>query len=161
MPRHIFGHQEKKGTLAVRLVGCLLAVVFVAAGVVPGSATVENVADTRVTVTIPLRITNTKVSAVTPYRCKISWLTNAESSSQVAYDTAQHKLWEHYPSATLIDSEMTTVHSVFLTGLSAGTTYHFRVRSACEELAATSEDIAFTTKNRGQSNKWWMNWWKW
>ncbi len=161
MPRHIPGHQKKKGTLAVRLVGCLLGVVVAAIGVVPRSAAVENVADTRVTATIPLRITKIKVSAVTPYRCKISWLTNAESSSQVFYDTVRHETWQFYPDATIVDAEMVLVHSMFLTGLNAGTVYHFRVRSVCEEMAATSEDLVFSTKNRGRSNKWWMDWWQW
>ncbi len=144
----------------MRLVGCLLAVVFAAAGVIPRSAAVESVADTRVTATIPLQIASVKVSAVTPYRCKISWRTNAESSSQVLYDSVQHELWELYPSS-IIDWEMVKFHSLVLTGLDAGTTYHFRVRSAQEELVATSEDLVFTTKDRGRSNGWWLNWWKW
>ncbi len=160
MPRHIPGRQEKKGTLALRLVGCLLAVVVVAAGMIPRSTAVENVADTGVTVTIPLQIKNVRVSTVTPNRCKISWRTNAESNSQVLYDSVQHELWELYPGS-IIDSEMVEFHSLFLTGLDAGTTYHFRVRSAQEELVATSGDLVFTTKDRGRGNKWWSNWWKW
>lgn len=159
MSRHILCHEKKKGTLAVKLIGCLVAVV-VAAGVVPRSASVDT-ADTRITATIPLRISNVRVSSLSPYRCKISWITNAESDSQVLYDTTQHELWEAYSDATLIDPKMGTVHSLFLTGLTAGTTYHFRVRSAHEELTAISDDLVFTTKNRGISDSWWRNWWKW
>ncbi len=161
MPRHIPCQQEKKGLIAVRLVGCLLVVVVAAAGVVPRSAAAEHIADTRVTATIPLRISSISVTARTPYRCRISWLTNAESDSQVLYDTVKHETWEIYSGAILVDAKMVTVHSLFLTGLVAGTTYHFRVRSTHEELAAISDDLVFTTRTRGLSDKWWMNWWKW
>ncbi|HTN42830.1 MAG TPA: fibronectin type III domain-containing protein, partial [Nitrospiria bacterium] len=71
----------------------------------------------------------------------ITWTTNEASSSQVEYGTTTA-----YGSSTTLNSTMVTGHSVALTGLSASTTYHFRVKSAdAASNLATSGDNTFTT----------------
>jgi hypothetical protein len=71
----------------------------------------------------------------------ISWFTNERSSTQVAYGTSTS-----YGSTSTLNSDRTFSHKVTLSGLSAGTTYHFAVmsRDAAGNLT-TSTDKTFTT----------------
>lgn len=71
----------------------------------------------------------------------ISWTTNEASDSQVEYGTTTA-----YGLASTLNTALVTSHSQTLTGLSATTTYHFRVKSkdAAGNLA-TSTDATFTT----------------
>ena len=61
----------------------------------------------------------------------ITWTTNEGATSRVDYGTSADALNQNVNNATLVTS-----HSVNLTGLTPGTTYHFRVRSTD---AATNE----------------------
>ena len=54
----------------------------------------------------------------------ISWTTDEAATSQVQYGAT-----DAYGSATPVDEELTTSHSVTLAGLEPDTTYHFRVKS--------------------------------
>src|SRR5206468_2367825 len=54
----------------------------------------------------------------------ISWTTNEASDSQVEYGTSTA-----YGSLTPLNSSMVTSHSEALSGLLAGTLYHYRVKS--------------------------------
>ena len=54
----------------------------------------------------------------------ITWTTNKPANSRVDYGTSASSLNLNVASATLV-----TAHSLTLTGLNAGTTYHFRVTS--------------------------------
>lgn len=85
------------------------------------------------------------VSAGTPGSsgATITWTTDEASSSQVEYGTTTA-----YGQSTVQDSTPQTSHSVALSGLSAGTLYHYRVKSAdAAGNLAVSGDATFTTAN--------------
>jgi hypothetical protein len=78
----------------------------------------------------------------------ISWATNVLASSQVEYGTTTQ-----YGSMTSLDSNMVTSHSVTISGLSAGTSYHFRVHStAAGNQQVVSSDFVFTTLTSATSS---------
>jgi hypothetical protein len=82
---------------------------------------------------------NITVSGVT-----IAWTTNEPAISQVEYG-----LTEEYGLFTDWDSNLVNSHSVDLTGLKAGKTYHYRVISKdAAGNRAESEDGTFTTAGR-------------
>jgi hypothetical protein len=64
-------------------------------------------------------------SAITTSGFTVTWTTDIASNSQVEYGPTAA-----YGSSTTLDTAMVTSHSVNVTGLTAGTLYHFRVRSA-------------------------------
>jgi hypothetical protein len=77
----------------------------------------------------------------------IAWTTDEPSSSQVEYGTTTS-----YGSASPINAQLVTAHSVLLSGLTAGTTYHFRVVSTdAAGNRAQSGDGAFTTPAPSQA----------
>src|SRR5207244_7021287 len=80
--------------------------------------------------------TNLSSSAAT-----ITWATDEASDSQVEYGTTSA-----YGQVSALASALVTSHSVGLSGLSASTVYHYRVKSrdAAGNLA-TSADVTFTT----------------
>jgi chitodextrinase len=63
-------------------------------------------------------------SNVTSSTATIGWTTNVASTSQVDYGTSTA-----YGTTTALDSTLVTSHSVALSGLTSGTTYHYRVHS--------------------------------
>jgi len=71
----------------------------------------------------------------------LAWATNEASDSQVEYGPTTA-----YGNSTALNSSMVTGHSVGLSGLTAGTLYHYRVKSrdAASNLG-TSADYTFTT----------------
>ena len=71
----------------------------------------------------------------------ISWITNEPSDSQVEYGTTTA-----YGSTSSLNLALVTSHSASISGLTAGTLYHYRVRSrdAAGNLA-TSAEFTFTT----------------
>lgn len=69
-------------------------------------------------------ITSVSASAVTSGGATITWTTNEPADSQVEYGTTAS-----FGSTTTLDTAMMTAHSQVLAGLSADTTYSFRVRS--------------------------------
>src|SRR5207247_1930312 len=86
------------------------------------------------------------ISAVTSARigsssATISWATDEASDSQVEYGTTTA-----YGQVSALASALVTSHSVGLSGLSASTVYHYRVKSrdAAGNLAV-SADFTFTT----------------
>ena len=72
----------------------------------------------------------------------ISWTTDEAATSQVEYGAT-----DAYGSATPVDEELTTSHSVTLTGLETDTTYHFSAKSkdASGNDATSETDQTFTT----------------
>lgn len=85
-------------------------------------------------------ISTVVVTTITTTGATVTWETNEASDSLVEYG-----LTESYglnaSSGSLVNS-----HSIPLTGLTEGTTYHFRIRSAdVSGNAATSVDFTFTT----------------
>jgi hypothetical protein len=81
-------------------------------------------------------------SSVTTSSATISWTTDELSDTQVEYG-----LTTAYGSSTTLDITMATSHSAGLTGLSANTTYHYRVKSrdATGNLATGSDNTFRTT----------------
>jgi hypothetical protein len=71
----------------------------------------------------------------------VNWTTNEPADSQVEYG-----LTASYGSSTTLSETLTTSHSQDLSGLTAGTLYHYRVKSSdTAENPATSGDYTFTT----------------
>jgi len=92
-------------------------------------------------ITAPL-ISNIRVSAITTSAATITWTTNETATSRVEYG-----LTTAYGSTTTLDSTLVTSHSVRLTGLRSGTTYHYRVISTDAAGNVTvSGDRTFKTK---------------
>jgi len=75
----------------------------------------------------------------------VTWTTNEASDSQVEYG-----LTAAYGSLTTLDGSLVTAHSVLVSGLTANTTYHYRVltRDGTGNLT-TSADGTFTTGASG------------
>jgi parallel beta-helix repeat protein len=85
------------------------------------------------------------VSSVTSTGATITWTTDEAATSQVEYG-----LTSSYGSTTTLDTNLVTNHSVNLTGLTAGTAYHYRVRSKDAAAQETlSGDTTFTTSAGG------------
>jgi hypothetical protein len=158
MSRHTTCHEKEKVALAVRWIRCLSAGLIVAATIIPSSANAE---DTKVTATIALIANRVKVSAITPSRCRISWVTNGEATSQVFFDVVEHEMPHEYSWSTVLDDGAVFRHSMFLSELMPGKTYHFRVKSTAGDLTAVSDDSCFTTKDHGQSRGKGWKWWIW
>jgi len=91
--------------------------------------------------TTPPVISGVTAGSITTSGASVSWTTDEASDSQVDYG-----LTSTYGSSTPLDSTLVVAHSVSLTGLTAGTTYHYHVKSrdAAGNLA-TSSDFMFTT----------------
>src|SRR5207245_6999369 len=83
-------------------------------------------------------------SSVAPNRrsATITWTTDIPADSRVEYGTTTT-----YGSSSALNSAPVTSHSVTLTGLSRGITYHYRVDShnSLGELSV-SGDFTFTTQ---------------
>jgi len=74
----------------------------------------------------------------------ITWTTNEPATSQVEYGPT-----DEYGSTSILDASLVTSHSVDLTGLKAGRTYHYRVMSKdAADNDAVSADATFTTDTR-------------
>src|SRR5207249_8521656 len=91
--------------------------------------------------TTPPVISSVAASNISTSGATISWATNEASESQVEYGPTIA-----YGQETTLDSALVTSHSVGLSGLTAGTLYHFRVKSAdAAGNLAVSGDFTFTT----------------
>ncbi|GAH81884.1 unnamed protein product [marine sediment metagenome] len=105
-----------------------------------------------ISATVPLTISDVSASSIGYYGATISWNTNADANSQVSYDTVYHENIDDYAYSTE-DTTLVSNHSVRLTELSSGRTYHYRVRSAIPdtEFIATSGDYTFRTSSPAPS----------
>jgi cytochrome c biogenesis protein CcmG, thiol:disulfide interchange protein DsbE len=91
--------------------------------------------------TSSFEITGITASNITELAGTISWATDKPATTKVAYGTTNA-----YGSNTTLDQTLNTSHSVTLSGLTPGTTYHFKVvsqDSSGNEVA--SLDQTFTT----------------
>jgi hypothetical protein len=94
--------------------------------------------------TTPPSITNIAASYVTNTTATIDWTTDRLADTQVDYGTASS-----YGQSTPLNSSLVTTHSVTVSGLSANTTYHFKVKSRdATSILGTSQDYTFTTSNQ-------------
>ena len=86
-------------------------------------------------------ITAVQATAITQNSATITWTTNEPADTQVEYG-----LSTSYGSTTTLNATLSTAHSQPLSGLVAGTTYHYRVKSKdASGNPATSADFTFTT----------------
>jgi outer membrane lipoprotein-sorting protein len=84
--------------------------------------------------------------SITETSTVITWTTNEPATSQVEYG-----LTTNYGSTTTLDENLVTSHSVSLSDLAAGTTYHYRVKSKdASENERTSGDYTFVTASPGE-----------
>src|SRR3989442_4623731 len=104
-----------------------IAVIFLAAcnlalagcsGLVSGTSSPGNPPPTA------LDITNVQAASTTTSTSQVVWTTNVAADSAVDYGTSTA-----YGSSTPVSSAMVTSHQVTLSGLAAGTTYYYQVRS--------------------------------
>ena len=87
-------------------------------------------------------ITNVAASSITTTGATITWTTNVPANTRVDYGTTTA-----YGSQTTLNTALVTSHSQAITGLTAGTLYHYRVRSTDGFANATvSGDFTFTTQ---------------
>jgi chitodextrinase len=91
--------------------------------------------------TTPPVISGTLSSGITSSSANIGWSTDENSDSQVDYGATAS-----YGQSSVLNSTLTTSHSISLSSLSASTLYHYRVNSkdASGNLAVSS-DQTFTT----------------
>lgn len=87
-----------------------------------------------------LSLSNVSADALSNNSVVITWTTNLKSTSQVEYG-----LSASYSSMTSLDSTTVVSHSVNLSGLNPGTSYHYRVHSTDGSDQAVSGDQSFST----------------
>lgn len=98
--------------------------------------------------TTSLKISNPKAGSIQYNSATITWTTNEPSTSQVEYGTSTD-----YGSMSSLDTEMTTSHSVVISGLNPQTTYFFRVLSEDDsDNLVTSSNSSFTTVETPQTD---------
>lgn len=85
-------------------------------------------------------ISNAQVTDITANSATITWTTSATATSQVQYG-----LTSSYGSLSTLDSTLVTSHSVALSGLAEGTTYHCQALSTNTYGSDQSDDLTFTT----------------
>ncbi len=86
-------------------------------------------------------ISSIQSSSITSSGVAITWNTDETSDTQVEYSTDTS-----YGSQTTLSTPLINTHSVSITGLSASTAYHFRVKSRdASGNLATSADQTFST----------------
>ncbi|MDM7998892.1 MAG: carboxypeptidase regulatory-like domain-containing protein [Dehalococcoidia bacterium] len=89
-------------------------------------------------------ISQVSASDVTKSGATITWITNEPATSRVEYG-----LTDEYGSFTPLATNLVTSHSVEITGLKAGKTYHFRVISKdASSNEAMSSDFTFETASK-------------
>lgn len=89
----------------------------------------------------PPVISAVTTSNLTSSGAAITWTTNEASDTQVEYGSTTS-----YGSQSALNSSLVTSHSQTLSGLTANTLYHFRVKSRdAGGNLATSGDVVFTT----------------
>lgn len=89
----------------------------------------------------PPTIGSVTATEITENSALITWTTNEVASTQVNYG-----LTTSYGSTTALNATLVTAHAQILTGLSALTTYHYRVRSTdAAGNEGVSGDFSFTT----------------
>ena len=93
--------------------------------------------------TTPPVISAVSAGSVTQTSATVTWTTDETSDSQVEYGTSTS-----YGSSTPLSGVLVTNHSVSVSGLTASTQYHFRVKSKdASGNLAVSPDATFTTSD--------------
>ncbi|MCK5398057.1 MAG: pre-peptidase C-terminal domain-containing protein, partial [Thermoplasmata archaeon] len=111
-----------------------------------GSGSYDIVANAGGGDTTPPSISAVAASSITSDSVTITWTTNEASSSLVDYGTTTGY------GSTATGSSGATYHTVSLSGLSASTTYHYRVKSTdSSSNVGISSDYTFTTQSAGDT----------
>jgi hypothetical protein len=99
---------------------------------------------------IAIVFSSVQAVAISNTSAYVTWTTNKPTSSHVDYGTSAS-----YGSSTTTDQTLVTSHSVQVSGLTAGTVYHFRVAGSdlCS-VAANSGDFTFTTGTTAPNTIW-------
>jgi hypothetical protein len=87
-----------------------------------------------------LAISNVQASGATTSSVQLSWATNLPATSAIDYGPTSS-----YGVSTPVNTSMVTTHQMALASLAAGTTYHYRARSAAGSSTAASNDQTFST----------------
>lgn len=129
----------------------LILAITLAAGltVLPSMGRANADAAVEVTFETALIISDVTISNISYHSARVSWETNDDASSQVFYDTESHEDTIDYAYQTDEDVNLVSEHTVYLSGLSSGTTYHFRARSVANGLEVISDDYTFRTSSSG------------
>ncbi len=99
-----------------------------------------------ITDTTPLTASNV-AEAVQPTQATITWTTNKPGTTEVDYGTSSS-----YGLSSPYNAALVTSHSVTLTGLTAGQTYHFRVKSwDASDNHLVSSDFTFTAASNADT----------
>lgn len=96
----------------------------------------------------PPFITNPKVSGITTDSATVSWDTNIDSYSVLDYSTADEaQATSTYAHEQSDLTNATKNHSITLTNLEPGTSYHYKAKSFYfPQAVGASDDLAFATK---------------
>jgi hypothetical protein len=101
----------------------------------------DNTFTTSQPVVNPPNISGVSSGSITSTGAIVTWSTDVNSTSQVEYGTSTA-----YGTMTTLDSTLVTSHSQTIGSLTAGTLYHYRVRSADGSgNLGVSSDFTFTT----------------
>ncbi|MEK7217908.1 MAG: fibronectin type III domain-containing protein, partial [Patescibacteria group bacterium] len=94
--------------------------------------------------TTPPTLSNITATGITLTAATVTWTTDEPANSFIQYGTGT------VYGQSMIDTTLTTSHSLILTNLLPGTLYHYRVTSS-DALgnSAMSEDFTFTTQGEG------------
>jgi Big-like domain-containing protein/PASTA domain-containing protein/lysyl oxidase len=93
----------------------------------------------------PVTISNVLATDRTTSSTTIKWTTNVAATSQVDYG------FDAMYGTSVVDTALVTTHAIQLNGLSANTTYHYRITSdAGGGNTATAGDFVFTTPEVSQ-----------
>ena len=134
--REASGRRVSEGALFFIFLSAIL-ITSGCAGVVSGNGGPDNQPTPQGAITI----SNIQATAPTASGFQVGWLTNVPADSQIDYGTSAA-----YGSTTPLSTTAVTVHQVTLTGLTTGTLYHYRVRSAdSKKNQALSSDFTFAT----------------
>src|SRR5689334_5402441 len=91
----------------------------------------------------PPVISGVSVTGITNSTATITWTTDVASTSQVVYGTSSS-----YGFSSALSSTLVTAHSVALSNLAVGQTYHYQVQSAdASGNLATLSDFTLTTSS--------------
>jgi hypothetical protein len=116
-----------------------------AAGNVGNATTVAVTINNSAVDTTPPAISAVAATNVQGNGATITWTTDEGATSQIDYGATAA-----YGSTTPLDSALVTGHSQVLSGLAAGTTYHYRVKSTDGAgNTAVSGDLTFATPTAG------------
>jgi phosphodiesterase/alkaline phosphatase D-like protein len=93
----------------------------------------------------PPTFSSIQTTLVTDTSARVTWLTNENADTQVDYG-----LTAAYGTTTPLNTAMSAGHAVALSGLTGGTTYHYRVRSRdASGNLSISDDRTFSTAATG------------